>query len=406
MGQGSLELFDVVIDRQDWLLAAGMIVAGLTVLVTWSYWMRGRNSGLRACAMGLKITAAVLLGFCLLEPMRRVERPRPGANAIAIVVDNSRSMQMASPGNRAPRHEQLQPLLPTDTSWQARLAQDFDVRRYAFDDRLRAVEDLSLLDFEGNHSSLAGAIQTLAQRFSRRPMAGILLLTDGLATDDVAGLAGQQEWSFPIYPVVSAADAPVRDVRIRDAAVQVSSFELAPVGIDAWVEAVGLDGEQVVVRLMSESGETFDKQTVTCNTDPFEQRVRFTWRPTEPGFQVVQVRAALKREDRDTGPITTRREVTLANNLRLLAVDRGRGPYRILYVAGRPNWEFKFLRRALEEDIELQLSALIRIAKEEPKFSFRDRGVRSANPLRAGFDDEDDTTRRVVGTHQRFHLVP
>ena len=31
-------------------------------------------------------------------------------------------------------------------------------------------------------------------------------------------------------------------------------------------------------------------------------------------------------------------------------VDRGQGPFRVLYVTGRPNWDFKFLRRAIAED--------------------------------------------------------
>ena len=38
-------------------------------------------------------------------------------------------------------------------------------------------------------------------------------------------------------------------------------------------------------------------------------------------------------------------EQTLANNSRLVVVDQGGGPYRVLYVSGRPNWEFKFLQR-------------------------------------------------------------
>ncbi len=62
-------------------------------------------------------------------------------------------------------------------------------------------------------------------------------------------------------------------------------------------------------------------------------------------------------------------ELTQGNNARFQVVDRGRGPYRILYVAGRPNWEHKFLKRALEEDAEIRLASLLRIAKKEPKFS-------------------------------------
>ena len=52
-------------------------------------------------------------------------------------------------------------------------------------------------------------------------------------------------------------------------------------------------------------------------------------------------------------------EATLVNNQRVITVDRGRGPLRVLYVSGRPNWEYKFLNRAIEGDEQLQLVGLI-----------------------------------------------
>ena len=88
-------------------------------------------------------------------------------------------------------------------------------------------------------------------------------------------------------------------------------------------------------------------------------------------------------------------EATLLNNSRVLAIDRGKGPYRILYVSGRPNWEYKFLNRALEEDREVQFVGLIRIALREPKFDFRGRGGETSNPLFRGFGNQarEDTER-------------
>ncbi|MCC6509907.1 MAG: hypothetical protein IT423_12420, partial [Pirellulaceae bacterium] len=73
---------------------------------------------------------------------------------------------------------------------------------------------------------------------------------------------------------------------------------------------------------------------------------------------------------------------------------RGGGPYRILYIAGRTSWDFKFFKRAVEEDQELRLASLIRIAKKEAKFSFRDRSVSSTNPLFAGFDEDPDAAEK------------
>jgi uncharacterized membrane protein len=76
----------------------------------------------------------------------------------------------------------------------------------------------------------------------------------------------------------------------------------------------------------------------------------------------------------------------------MFVVDRGGGPYRVLYVSGRPNWEFKFLRRAEQEDDQVHLVGLIRIAKRQPKFDFRDARERRNNQLFDGFDHPDEET--------------
>ncbi len=100
----------------------------------------------------------------------------------------------------------------------------------------------------------------------------------------------------------------------------------------------------------------------------------------------MQPRPRLKRRKNRSNPIRRRStgEQTSANNSRLVVVDQGDGPYRVLYVSGRPNWEFKFLSRAIEEDEQVQLVGLIRIAKRQPKFDFR-------NP-------QDQSTQRVYST--------
>ncbi len=396
----SLFVDSLFLGAREWLTVALVLALAATGLAIWSYAKRSPLSRLRLLALLLKITAVAALAFCLLEPMRRTLRPKPGANVMALVADNSRSMKMRPPGGRTAQNEQLNRWLAGSAAWQSRLAQDFDVRTYAFDDRLRSVEDLGSLDFQGNHSSLADAIGTLQDRFAQRPVAGLMLFTDGLATDDVQQLLQRDDFSFPIYPIVLPADAEPQDLSIQDTVVNLSAFELAPAGAQATLQATGLAGQDIVVRLLDLAGKTLEKQRITCDTAEFQQRVRFQFRPSAPGFQLVRMQAALASEDRDPeeddqqSELVSRREITTANNSKLLAVDRGGGPYRILYVAGRPNWEFKFMRRALEEDIEIQLQGLVRIAKQEPKFSFRDRGVETANPLMAGFSDDEETTEQ------------
>lgn len=107
---------------------------------------------------------------------------------------------------------------------------------------------------------------------------------------------------------------------------------------------------------------------------------RFQLRPEKTGVVFYRLVVGAKS---GTAP-----EMTMANNESIVTVDRGKGPYRVLYVSGRPNWEYKFLRRALDGEEQTQLVALIRIAKREPKFEFRGRAGESSNPLFRGFGNQ------------------
>ena len=117
---------------------------------------------------------------------------------------------------------------------------------------------------------------------------------------------------------------------------------------------------------------------------------RFQFRPERSGASFYELRVYAESEgDLFQNPDKSA-EATLVNNKQLVLVDRGQGPYRILYVSGRPNWEFKFLRRAVEEDSGSKLVGLVRIAKREPKFDFRGHQEEATNPLYRGFGNEQE----------------
>src|SRR5204862_6481017 len=115
---------------------------------------------------------------------------------------------------------------------------------------------------------------------------------------------------------------------------------------------------------------------------------RLLLRPEQGGISFFRLRVSAKDVLEQFEKPEAVTEATLGNNGCVLVVDRGQGPYRILYVAGRPNWEYKFLHRALEEDEQIQLVGLIRIARREPKFDFRGRPGESSNPLFRGFGNQ------------------
>lgn len=381
-------LADVVLGARGWLYPAIALAGGALIALLIAYAWTSSPSWLRAACGLLKAAAVVLLAICLVEPMFTGTRPRPGDNLFLVVADNSRSLQLADRGAGRSRGAVMQAELRDESSWLTRLAQDYDVRRYTFDTALHPVQDFSGLTLDGEASTLTAAIDSLTERFRGQPVAGILLLTDGNATD-ISTRSVSEEGTPPVYPVALASDAEAVDLSVTQVAVSQTNFDAAPVTISAEFAAQSLGDRSVVVRVLDEAGKEIERRTLTAGDgQPLAQR--FLIKPEKPGMSFYQVQASVAGEE-ETEPGRSV-EATLANNRRLATVDRGGGPYRVLYVGGMPNWEFKFLRRAVSADDEVQLVGLVRIAKREPKFTFLSRSGERSNPLFRGFGNTSEQT--------------
>tara|TARA_R110002049_G_scaffold46487_1_gene135147 strand:+ start:96266 stop:98665 length:2400 start_codon:yes stop_codon:yes gene_type:complete len=402
LGPINLDTSQWMLGSPEWALpglAIGIVLAGIVI---WNYSTAHSTGLLRMLAAALKLAAIVLLLVCLVEPLQTGTRPRPQANVLPVVVDNSQSMQVKPIGAKQSRGQTVAKLADDKADWKVRLAQTFDVRTYAFDTRLEKIDNSEALSMNGYVSSLAGSLQSFKERFGNRPVGGVMLMTDGNLTDPPQADFDWSTLGFPVYPVLPAKDQEVRDMRIADVSVRQTDFESAPMTIRVTIDSQGMDRHKAFVQLREiATGTLVEERPVATDTSGRPSEITFRFRPEESGVQFYRV-AVLTDADRkvfDRGlkfdSVSEAGEATLANNHRIVSVDRARGPYRILYVAGRPNWEFKFLRRALSTDAEIELVGLLRIADKEPKFSFRDRGVNTSNPLFAGLGkDEEDIAQQ------------
>lgn len=377
-------LASYLIGAPRWVIPAAVCVAVILLLVGLGYRRASATATTRIVAMLLKVAGVVLLAICLIEPLFSGVRPRPGANLFIVLTDNSQSMTVRS-GSRV-RGDEVRTLLDPKSSWRTRLEQGFDVRDYVFDTQLKHLAEPAEVLFDGTGSALHSALDTVATRFQQRPVAGVLLLSDGNATD----LVRASDFEFPIYPLVDDDSAALKDIRIGPITVTQTNFEASPITVNANVSSQGFDESDITVRIVDRQGTEIQKQLLRLE-DQQPRDVRLRFRPPESGLSFFRLEVFPTDAQQTFERGEPAAEVTLANNTRWISVDRGGGPYRVLYVSGRPNWEFKFLRRSLDEDDEIRLSGLQRIAKKQPKFVFGDRGgVSDRNQLFEGFDGKDD----------------
>ncbi|MDG1895465.1 MAG: glutamine amidotransferase [Fuerstiella sp.] len=375
-------LGSLVFGDHSWI-APTIAVAAVGILL--ALWVSRHRLASLGLATFCRVLGWLLITACLVNPLWSSARPRRGANVLAVVTDISRSHLVTTSGAQT-RADVLQELLnrgelSDPNGWVNRIDQDFELQRYTVSDRLERVETFEDTPFDRPASNLCSALQQLQQRFAGQPLAGIVLLSDGNATDDFDSLDALKTLA-PVYPVVIEDDGDSMDVAIDVVTVNQTAFDDAPVTIQVQTQQRNANGRKIQLTLLDEQGTPLESKTQLASED---SPVRFEARPETGDTVFYTVKAELL--DADDQPIAT--EATTVNNERLVAVDRGSNKRRVLYVSGRPNWEYKFLRRAVETDPQTELVGLLRIARKEAKFDFRGRDGESSNSLFRGFEESE-----------------
>ncbi|MEZ6059327.1 MAG: glutamine amidotransferase [Planctomycetaceae bacterium] len=373
----------LVIGDNNWLLPA---VAIGVVGVLLALWVSRRQWLALSVATSLRVIGWLLIVACLVNPLWSSARPRRGANVFAVLADVSRSQLVATDADTT-RADEFSELLEAGertepNGWLNRIDQDFELRRYLVSERLERVDRFGQPEFNGAASNLQTALRQLKDRFINQPLAGTLLLTDGNATDFAESLDDLQGLP-PVFPVVPSNESSRPDVAVGTVSVAQTAFDDAPVTLQVQVACSGLaSGQKIQATLLDDQGLPLETLTRDAGDD---SPLRFRVRPEDAGTVFYRVNAELLNSD----GTAVQEEATTVNNQRLVAVDRGSDKRRVLYVSGRPNWEFKFFRRATETDPQVDLVGLIRIAKKEAKFDFRGRENESSNSLLRGFDEAE-----------------
>jgi uncharacterized membrane protein len=336
-----------------------------------------------------KVALWILLAVMICDPLRVEEAARKRANEVVIAVDGSMRMRVPSVEKGMAVSEEVKKALAFSQPWMAKLEEDFKVRLVEAGDRLRGVAAVEEAAFGGTDGELLRAVRALRGGGAGRALGAVILVTDGGARD--AALVNElvKEKGAAVFPVQARAEALTADLALEEVRVAQTPFEDAPVMLTVAVKALGWKGKGWTVAVLDEAGKVLASGGGKVSSEVEVGSARLKLTGVKPGISFLRVRLGdgARKPEELMGDAWSRGggEATYLNNERRVMVDRGEGPYRVLYVSGRPNWEYKFLRRALAADEEIQMPALIRIAKREPKFEWRGRAGETSNPLFRGF---------------------
>jgi uncharacterized membrane protein len=325
-----------------------VLVAGAAFAVAWlGYRHTPVVAARRAALVSLRLLILLLLVLFLMRPVSRSSAESARDAVVAIVVDTSRSMRIQDADGqrridraRAVVSQDLVPLLNPR----------FKVEIFAFGDGLTPVA-ASALNADARRSDVSGALTAVQDRLRGRPIAGIVLVSDGGDTSGGAERAAAE--GPPVFPVAIGSRTAGRDREVSSVTAAEAVLEDSRVELAASVVAHGHGTAPIVLRLL-ENGRPIELRQVTPPAEGVSVRATFRASPggDAPTIYTVDVPAA-------TG------ELVPENNTRSVLIQPPLRRRRVLLVEGAPGFEHSFLKRALAGDTGLELDSVVRKGRNE-----------------------------------------
>jgi len=335
-----------------WILALGILAAGGLLL-----WHVRRNRGLLSGARPLVIwlleTAMVaLLLFMLWHPAISIATLQPRQNVMAVVVDDSRSMGIRE-GSQT-RSAQAAAVL--DGKLLAALGQKFQVRLYRFGKDAERIQKTSQLSASAPASRIGDSLQQVLAESATLPLGAVVLLSDGADNSggiDLDTISQIRRRQIPVHTIGFGREKLDKDIEIVDAALPAHTLADSRLSALVTFRQYGYARQKAVVSVR-DGGKVLASRQVQLKGDgaPQSEALLFNAGLAGPKTLEMSIEPLPGEENRDN------------NSIRRLIDVETRKP-RILYMEGEPRWEFKFIRRAVEDDRSLQLASILRTTQNK-----------------------------------------
>lgn len=360
----------------QWVLVTAVVLAAAVLgALMWRKRPGGalsiRDSRLVALWVLQSAVIAALL-VLLWEPALSVTALKPQQNIVALVVDDSRSMGLTDAG--VSRQQQAMQVL--DAGLLKSLQARFQVRIYRLAAGVERVPDPHALCCIGSATQIGKGLRQLAAEAATLPIGAVVLMSDGADNSggvDLETLSEIRRRRIPVNTIGFGREEITRDVELD--AFELPAKALADSRLQALVtiRQNGYAGKRPKLVLTGGGAVLASRDVVLSGGSKQTETVEFN--AGKAGVKSVEARL-------DVLP----GEANADNNrlTRVVSVDNAKR--RILYVEGEPRWEYKFLRRAVEEDSALQVVSMLRTTQNK---IYR-QGIANPNELADGFPSKPE----------------
>jgi uncharacterized membrane protein len=328
---------------------------------TWAIW-----------AMQSALVALVL--FLLWQPAIVIGELSSQQNIIAIVVDDSRSMSIADNDGRS---RQAAAIAALEGGLLAGLSKRFQTRIYKLGSGLAPVANLAQVQPADAATHIGDGLKQLATETADLPVGAILLLSDGSENGpgiggtgiDAAALDALRNRRLPVHTIGFGSETPHHDVEMEDVSVTATAAVNARLAATISLTQYGYAGQKATLEVR-DGEKTIAEREVSLEPDGRIQTEQLYFPAGAAGAKSLTF--AVDAQPGEENPKNN------ALTRPILVSDARR---RILYIEGEPRWEYKFIRRAEDDDPTVQVVSMLRTSENK---IYR-QGISDPNELAEGF---------------------
>jgi hypothetical protein len=339
----------------------GVAGAALACALGWWTSKRARTPIERAAMIALRSAAALAALVLFLQPAVELRQVAREPNHLAVLVDESQSMGLAEDAGGPRRIDRARALLDRSAeiiaTWQDR--HRVDVFRFAEKLEPATLEAVARGAPDGRATNIHRALDQVRARYDGTDLAGVILISDGVATGGFADGVGEgalrdflRSLDTRVHTVWTGKRG-LRDVAVARVLADEFAFARTVVRVEAIIRATGYERRRVLVTL-SGDGQAMRQKWIDIGPGDSEVPVVFEFTPPRVGKYVYEIATPVAED-----------EAVAENNRRAFVLRVIRDKIRVLQVAGQPSWDVHALRRMLEENPNVDLISFFILRTQE-----------------------------------------
>lgn len=340
-----------------WLLVIVLAIA----ISFWSYSRIDLSPRFRWIFASMRSLLIIVLAICVAGPMLELPQEEIEDDWVVVLLDRSRSLGTKDGGENLESGRSRESMLreivdATDAVWTSP-PESRRILWLGFGDGVRPIgldeEGAPILEPPSDWSTrLAAALEESLRQTAGRPLAGVVVLSDGRTVDppDRELLRRFTSAAAPIQTIPLGSRVPIGDAALERIEYPRRAFARDSVPVVVTIDPGGRRGAVEAQLVDLDDGRIIDTVEIDLEEGDEPTELVLNARPDDQPKDGVRRWAVRLVGERDLVPENDATEFTIE------LVDR---PLRVLYIEGSPRWEYRYLKNLLVREPSIESSVML-----------------------------------------------